>query len=86
MQKVNIQFGGITRNTDDEMCRDGECMELINMRLKDGSLQPVGNPILKASLSDRYKTAYYHSLADKYLMIKDTDGNVDVYDNDFKFI
>jgi len=86
MQKVNIQFGGITRNTDDEMCRDGECMELINMRLKDGSLQPVGNPILKASLSDRYKTAYYHSLADKYLMIKDTDESVDVYDNSFKFI
>ncbi len=82
-KKINIGFSGITRNTDDELSKDGECMELINARIKDGSIQPIGNPILVASLTKKYKAGYYHALANKYLMIRSSDGGVDAYSSDF---
>ena len=82
-KKINIGFSGITRNTDDELSKDGECLELINARIKDGSIQPIGNPILLASLTKKYKAGYYHALADKYLLIRSEDGGVDAYSSDF---
>ncbi len=46
MKKINIPLLGITRNTDDGISTDGECMELINARVKNGSISPIGRPIL----------------------------------------
>lgn len=43
--KKNIIFSGITRHTDDQISQDGECMELINARVKNGSITPIGKPI-----------------------------------------
>jgi len=81
--KVNIPILGITRNTDDGISKDGECMELINARLKDGSIEPIGNPIQLSYFDKQYKSAYYHSMTDKYLFIRSSDGSVDVLSNDF---
>lgn len=86
MGKINIQFQGITRNTDDELSTDGECMELINARIKDGSVQPVGNPILLKSLNVLYKGCYYHPLGHRYLFIRTSNGGIDSYDESFTFV
>lgn len=67
MENIKIQFKGITRNTDDGMCSDGECMELINAHIENGSVEPIGKPILQASLSREYRQIYYHASADKYI-------------------
>lgn len=75
MQNVKVQFKGITRNTDDGMCSDGECMELINAHLENGSIEPIGKPILLKGLQRAYKKIYYHTNAKKYIGI-DTDGRL----------
>lgn len=82
--KVTVPFYGITRNTDSGISKDGECLELINARIKNGSVQPIGRPVILASLNKQYSGAYYHPNADKYLFIRNSDGGIDVYENDFK--
>lgn len=82
--KINIPFSGITRNTDDGTCKDGECMELINARVKNGSIEPIGNPILLKEFGEEYKKGYYHPLAKKYLFIKESDGSIVSYDLNFE--
>lgn len=46
MNKINTNLSGINRSVDDGISQDGQMAELINMRVKDGSLKPVGRPIL----------------------------------------
>ena len=59
MKKINIPLLGITRNTDDGISTDGECMELINARVKNGSITPIGRPILIKQYVDIQAT-YMH--------------------------
>ena len=59
MRKINIPLLGITRNTDDGISTDGECMELINARVKNGSITPIGRPILIKQYVDIQAT-YMH--------------------------
>lgn len=75
MENVKIQFKGITRNTDDGMCQDGECMELINAHLENGSIEPIGKPILLKGLQRAYKKIYYHTNAKRYIGM-DTEGRL----------
>lgn len=82
-KKINIPFSGITRNTDDGTCTDGECMELINARIKNGSVEPVGRPITMKSFDEEYTEGFYHSLAKKYLFIKKNDATLVFYDENF---
>lgn len=72
MQNVKIQFKGITRNTDDGMCQDGESMELINAHVNNGSIEPIGKPILKAYTQRAYKNVYYHANASRYIGVTDS--------------
>lgn len=50
MNKVNVGLGGISRNTDDGVSKDGMCSELINARPKNGSIEPLGGQYLNVSL------------------------------------
>lgn len=61
MKKLTIPFSGITRNTDDAVCKDGECMELINARVRNGSLQPIGRPTVHKNIPLPLRKVYYHS-------------------------
>lgn len=83
MQNVKIQFKGITRNTDDGISQDGECMELINAHVNNGSVEPIGKPILKAYLQREYKNIYYHSNASRYIGVTE-DGQMYEISEDFK--
>ena len=69
MENIKVQFKGITRNTDDGICSDGECMELINARLNNGSIEPVGKSIQLAMTEHEYKSVSYHANAKRYIGI-----------------
>ena len=83
MQKC-FSFRGIVRNTDNLLAREGECMELVNMRVNNGSLQPVALPDVFASFQQRYTAVYIHSIANVYFFITEGDARVHLYDNDFR--
>jgi len=61
MKKITVPFKGIIRNTDDELSSDGEMAELINARISNGSVQPVGRPILEKSLSNSQEPIFIHT-------------------------
>lgn len=61
MNKVNVGIGGINRNVDDGISTDGLSAELINMRVKNGSLEPVGTSILLQQFAR--KPVYVHKNA-----------------------
>ena len=60
MNKVNVGLGGISRNTDDGVSKDGMCSELINARPKNGSIEPVGRPILERQFAEGISPVFVH--------------------------
>lgn len=72
MENVKIQFKGITRNTDDGICPDGECMELINARVKSSGIEPIGNPILLKQTENKYTSIYHHTIAKRYIGVTES--------------
>lgn len=83
MQK-NISFKGITRNTDNLLAVEGECSDLVNLRLKDGSLSPIAKPEILYLFHREYSMVYYHEKASAYLCVTSSDGQVHLYDKNFK--
>ena len=80
-KKTNIPIFGITRNTDDGVCKDGECLELINARIKNGSLEPIGKPIQEKIFTDGsssyvFSKLFFHSIAKKYIGILSGTGQI----------
>lgn len=84
MKSIKIPFRGITRNTDDGVCADGESMELINARIKNNSVEPIGNPILLKSFSDKFSKIYFHPLAKKHICIREEDGTLIAFDENLE--
>lgn len=82
MQKI-ITFNGIVRAGDELTASDGECMEIVNLRYKNGSLQPMAAPKQLASLPYDYVAVYHHSLASVYMCILAQSGAVHLYDENF---
>ncbi len=83
MQKI-ITFSGIVRSGSELSANDGECMEMLNLRTKSGSLQPMAPPKQLALLPYDYIAVYYHSIASVYMCILAQDGTVHLYDKEFK--
>lgn len=67
----SFSFKGINRSSDVVLAQDGECSEVINLRLVNGSLRPVPVPLKVAGLECRYSAIYYHVKAMRYLCITD---------------
>ncbi len=67
----SFSFKGINRSSDVVLAQDGECSEVINLRLVNGSLRPVPAPRKVAGLECRYSAIYYHVKAMRYLCITD---------------
>lgn len=72
MENIKIQFKGITRNTDDGICPDGECMELINARVNNSSIEPIGNPIQLKQTANKYASIYHHTIAKRYIGVTES--------------
>lgn len=63
METIKIPFTGINRSIDEGISTDGQCMELINARIKNGSMEPIGSPVLLSDLllkSIGYSTTQLH--------------------------
>ena len=79
----NITFKGIVRSTDNLYSKDGECAELINLRIANGVAQPIAPPLELASLPRKYSAVYRHEIAGVYMCIACEDGAVYLYDSEF---
>lgn len=83
MHKV-FSFKGIVKNTDNMLANEGECLEIINMRLKDGSLVPVGRPAEIARLDYAYSRIYRHNVSGCYLCLTDEESpHLHIYDGEW---
>ena len=82
MNTIKIPFRGITRNTDDGVCQDGDCMELINAHVVNGSIEPVSKPIELASFQNTFKSIHYHANAKKYICVSE-NGSLEWKSEDF---
>lgn len=60
MNKVNIGIGGINRDVDDGISKDGLSAELINLRLDNQSLEPVGASVLLQQFPTGRKPVFIH--------------------------
>ncbi len=86
MQK-SFSFKGITRNSDNLLVADGECMELVNCRVKDGCLEPFSPHFDETELEHCYEKVYWHSAADVFLCIEyKYEGKVHFYDKDYRIM
>lgn len=83
MQK-NMTFKGIVRSTDNLYAKDGECAEMVNLRIENGVAVPMAPPHKLATLQRLYKALYRHEAAGVYMCIAKDNGAVYLYDNDFK--
>lgn len=81
METIKIPFTGINRSIDEGISTDGQCMELINARIKNGSVEPIGNLVLIHELTNTEKV-FYHTLTKKILVLK-TDGRIEVLNEDY---
>ena len=93
MPKVTLPFRGINRATDLLTSDNGDATELINARLKDGSIVPaapidkVGEMDARGLLGINYfiKKAVWHSKSECYVCVT-TEGGMRFYDKDFNRI
>lgn len=86
MQK-SFSFKGLTRNSDDILVTDGECMELVNLKYRDGCLVPFPSVFYEKELDSCYTKVFWHPLADMFFCIESSDNYpVHIYDKDFNIL
>jgi hypothetical protein len=61
MEKEIVTFKGIARNTDPGISDDGYCAELINGRIANGSIVPMGKPVIKQRFGKPYDKIFKHT-------------------------
>lgn len=69
METIKIPFTGINRSIDEGISTDGQCMELINARIKNGSIEPIGKPVLLDKIPIEVSRLFYHTLAKRFIAI-----------------
>lgn len=70
MQTIKVPITGINRAVDEGIATDGQCMELINARIKNGSVEPISKPIELGELPISNVTAvYWHDAAQRYIAV-----------------
>ena len=83
MQK-SFSFKGINRSTDVVLAQDGECLDVVNMRMSNGSLLPMPQPVTVASLRSACPAVYHHPTAGCYIGVTaDEERTLRFYDGSF---
>ncbi len=83
MQK-NFSFKGINLSTDSALVQDGECLDIVNLRMSNGSLVPMPQPAMIAWLQKEYSAVFWHEMAEHYIVVSnDGKGVLHFYDKDF---
>ena len=84
MRKI-FSFKGISWNGDDMLSSEGECLDVVNMRMKDGAFVPLPEPGNVAVLDKRYSRIFWHEMASCYICVTDdADATLHVYDKEWK--
>ena len=77
----NFSFKGVVRSNDNILANEGECLELVNLRMVNGSLKPIPETVETAVLSEKYSKIYWHDKASCYVCVKsDAPYGVCFYD------
>ncbi len=82
--RQSFSFKGITRSVDHLYAKDGECLEMVNLRMHDGSVVPMTSPQVLAQLPFKYIAIYRHEIASAYLCVSSTDRSIHVYNDSFE--
>lgn len=69
----SFSFKGINRSNDILLAQDGECLDVVNLRMSNGCLCPMPQPVPTADLSGVYSAVYRHEMADCYVAITADD-------------
>lgn len=86
MRKI-ISFKGIARGGDNMTSPEGECLDIINMRMKDGVLVPVPRPETVARLEYPYSKVFWHEMASHYICVTDdSDATLHIYDKEWNAV
>lgn len=86
MQKI-ISFKGIARGGDNLLSPDGECLDVVNMRMKEGSLVPVPRPDDVTTLAHGCSQIYWHEIASHYICVTDdSDSAIRIYDREWNAV
>lgn len=86
MQK-SFSFKGLTLGSDNLLVADGECMEVVNLRYRDGVLLPIPIAGQDTELESVYSRIYWHSASEMYLAIENSDEQpVHFYDKNLKIV
>ena len=83
MKTIKIPFSGINRSIDDGMSADGQCMELINARIKNGMVEPIARPVVVGALPVDIDKLYWHANAKRYVGVNLTSGDLYSITEDF---
>lgn len=86
MQK-SFSFKGINHSADTVLAQDGECLDVINMRMSNGSLLPMPQPRMLNLLNTSFSACFWHTLAECYVAITaDDEKSTIFYDKNFERI
>lgn len=85
--KKSFSFKGLTRNSDDLLVADGECMELVNMSMRDGCMFPVSSHYDETELAGAYSKLFWHVATQTLLcLLSDGSGRVHFYDKEYNLL
>lgn len=77
----SFSFKGLNRSGDVLLAADGECMDMVNLRMNNGVLQPMPALEQVAELETEYSAIYWHPLSKHYLcVVNDSERGVHFYD------
>ena len=79
----SFSFKGVARHTDNLLSQEGECIDVVNLRMVNGSLSPVPVPTDVVELRDEYTLVRWHEFAGCYLCVTAT-GELHPYDKEWK--
>lgn len=81
----SFSFKGINRSNDILLAQDGECLDVVNLRMSNGCLCPMPQPVPTADLSGVYSAVYRHEMADCYVAITaDDKQTLHFFDSEWK--
>ena len=65
----SFSFKGINRSSDFLLSQDGECLDMVNLRMSNGSLRPMPKPVAVAGLQGCYSAVYSHGTTGFYVAV-----------------
>ncbi|MBO7302534.1 MAG: hypothetical protein J6U58_07505 [Bacteroidaceae bacterium] len=80
----SFSFKGMGGSTDKLLAPEGECLELVNMRISNGSLRPLPKTMEIETLDTLFSKIYWHEQNSCYLCISDdSTSTISFYDSEW---